>query len=279
MKAAFVDAGGVSTRILYAGDKRNRPLVLLHGYGGTADVWIRNIDALADEFYVVAPDMLGSGFTEKKSFGQRAPQEPTVAHIAALIERLSLDRVCVGGTSYGALIAALTYLSVPQCVDKLVINGSGSAFNSDEQLVTALQRVHAIFKPLVEAPSLDRVREVMEKQCYDPKSVPEEILPVMLTAFSLPGFASVWEEGLLGLMDLDRTADFRILHRLEDLTVPTLVPWGLDDVGASYSSAVEAVARMPNATMVPFERCGHKPMFEHEHKYNQLLREFLKAPS
>ena len=277
MKVGFVDVAGINTRILYEGDESNPPLVLLHGYGGTGDLWIRNIDVLADEFFVVAPDMIGCGFTDKPSFEGKPPQRPAVEHLCGLVEALGLEGLAIGGSSYGALIAALVFLAIPARVEKLIINGSGSAFNTDSELIAALERVHGIFKPLVSAPSLAGIRGVMEKQCYDPKSVPDEILPVTLTAFSLPGFAQVWEEGILGLMDLDKTANYRILHRLEALTVPTLVPWGLDDVGASYDSAVEAVARMPNATMVAFEQCGHKPMFEHEHKYNQLLREFLKS--
>jgi pimeloyl-ACP methyl ester carboxylesterase len=43
-----------------------------------------------------------------------------------------------------------------------------------------------------------------------------------------------------------------------------------------YSSAVEAVKQMPRARLVTFEKCGHKPMFEHPGKYHEELRNFLR---
>jgi pimeloyl-ACP methyl ester carboxylesterase len=43
-----------------------------------------------------------------------------------------------------------------------------------------------------------------------------------------------------------------------------------------YASAVEAVRQMPRARLVTFEKCGHKPMFEHPAKYHEVLRDFLR---
>jgi pimeloyl-ACP methyl ester carboxylesterase len=63
MLMRFIPAGGVPTRCLVAGDPGKPALLLLHGLTLTADVWLRNIDALAADFHVIAPDMLGHGFT------------------------------------------------------------------------------------------------------------------------------------------------------------------------------------------------------------------------
>ncbi len=61
----FIDAGGVRTRYLEAG-QRGKPIVLmLHGTGGSLDTFCANIGAFADHFHVFCIDMLGSGFTGK----------------------------------------------------------------------------------------------------------------------------------------------------------------------------------------------------------------------
>src|SRR5580692_7704709 len=101
-----------------AGKPGAYPVLLLHGYGGTADIWIRNIDALGNEFHVVAPDMLNSGFTDLQAI-DGPPQGPTVAHMLRLADTLGWKNFCPVGTSYGGLIAALLYFAAPGRVNKL----------------------------------------------------------------------------------------------------------------------------------------------------------------
>ncbi|MDD3444696.1 MAG: alpha/beta hydrolase [Zavarzinia sp.] len=275
MKVKFIEIDGVMTRLLVEGKETNMPLLLLHGYGGTADLWFRNIDALSDQFYVIAPDLYGSGFNDKPSLGGKPSHGFAVKHLCALIEKLNLRSLALCGSSYGALIACLTYLAMPERVAKLIINGSGSTFNSDEQLTAGISRVLEVYTPLLKEPTLASVRATMDAHCYDPASVPEEIIPVMLTAYAMPGTFEFWLEGIHAMGNLDNIRPFRILDRLEQIEVETLVLWGRQDKGAIYESAVAAIDRMPNARLFTFENCGHKPMFEHAKTYNDVVRTFL----
>ena len=54
MNIRFIDVNGIRTRVLLAGSEKAYPLLLLHGYGGTADVWCRNMDELGRDFYAIA---------------------------------------------------------------------------------------------------------------------------------------------------------------------------------------------------------------------------------
>lgn len=275
MRVQFVDVDGINTRCLMAGADDAYPLLLLHGYGGTADVWIRNIDALGRDFRVVAPDMICSGFTDFVETGGAPPQGPTVAHLRDLANKLGFGPFCPIGTSYGALIGTLLYFDMPQRVNKLVLNGSGSCFNEDHALVATLERVRTTFLPVMMASSIEGCRKSMIAQAYDPASVPEEILPVMATAYARPGMTDYWSMGLDGLIDLVAGKPFQVRDRLEQVDVDTLVVWGREDRGAIYESGVAGTKRMPRAELLTFEKCGHKPMFEYPDAYNAALREFL----
>jgi pimeloyl-ACP methyl ester carboxylesterase len=272
----FTNVDGIRTRYLTAGREGAYPLLLLHGYGGTADVWIRNIDALASDFRVIAPDMAGCGYTDPIDIGADAPTPHLVRHLTGLVDLLGLERFCASGTSYGGLIASRLYFAMPRRVEKLIINGSGTCFNTEEQLVAALRRVWDGFHPLLADPSIEACRESMAKICFDRSRVPEEILPVMATAYAQPWMLKSWEQGLRGLMNLEATRPHRVFDRLEELDVDSLVVWGREDKGAVYASAVAGVKRMPKAQLVTFERCGHKPMFEYPDAYNEVVREFLQ---
>src|ERR1700709_1418 len=61
----FLDASGVRTRYLHAGDPSKPTLVLLHGSGGHAEAYVRNLEAHAEHFSTWSIDMLGHGYTDK----------------------------------------------------------------------------------------------------------------------------------------------------------------------------------------------------------------------
>jgi len=57
--------GNVGTRVLQSGSS-GTPVVLVHGTGGRADRWVRNLDALAAAGYnAYAFDLPGHGFADK----------------------------------------------------------------------------------------------------------------------------------------------------------------------------------------------------------------------
>ena len=55
------------------------------------------------------------------------------------------------------------------------------------------------------------------------------------------------------MMDLEAARPYRILDRLEQLEVDTLVVWGEDDIRGKIESARAGVARMPRGRLVSFE--------------------------
>ena len=276
MRAKFVDVDGTRTRYLSAGRESAYPIMFIHGFSVPAELWLPNIDALSDEFYVVAPDMVGQGFTHPVEFDGGPPHPKTVKHLCGLADLLGLERFCPIGSSYGALISALLYFEMPDRVNKLILNGSGSCFNTEEQLKVALQRAYDFSKPAITGPKLETCREMLSYAVYDPASLPEALLWMQLMSYAQPWMADAWEAAIGGMMKMEESRPHRILERLEALDVDTIVLQGREDPSGLYDSAVAAVKRMPRARMVTFEKCGHLPNLEHTDAYNRLVREFLK---
>lgn len=270
----FVDVSGAPTRYLVAGDEHAPAVLLVHGLTLTADIWRHNIDALGRDFRVIAVDMLGHGFTRPIA-GQRADIPGKVDHLLRVADSLGLHRFAVSGSSYGALIAANLYLSAPERVSRLVLNGSGSCFSSEADLAGFLARTYANYKPTLTLSSPEMWRERLCGTVFDPASIPPE-LPVLLSlCYAQPWIAACWEETITTMRDSAAFRPYRILERLESINIETLVVWGRDDRGASYDSAATAIKRMPRAQLVAFERCGHLPMLEHPEAYNRLVHDFL----
>ena len=274
MLTRFIDVGGVATRCLVAGDAKAPPLLLLHGVSLTSEIWIRNIDELGQNFRVIAVDLLGHGFTKPKH-DRPARIEEKIEHLEALIDTLGFERLSIGGSSYGGLIAANLVLRRPDRFDRLIINGSGSAFNTEEQLSAFMDRILAGYRPTLAESSPDMWRERLKGTVFDARSVPCELLAVLPLCYAQPWAVPCWEETVQTMRTPERFRPFRILDRLERLDVPTLVVWGHDDKGGIYESAVAAVARMPRAELAAFHNCGHLPMLEHPESYNALLHDFF----
>lgn len=276
MRMQTIDVAATPTRCIIAGEPGKPAVFLLHGLALTGDVWMHNIDALARTHRVIAPDMLGHGFTKPPS---DAPVDipAKVQHLGALADTLGIDRLSLCGSSYGALIASLFFFENKQRVEKLVINGSGSCFNTEEQLVSQVAKLHALYEPTLTQSTPEMWRDRIGNNFFDKSKVPPELLPIAALCYAQPWAAPRWAETMAIMGDAGRFRPFRILERLEQLTPPTLVVWGRDDKGGSLESATAAVKRMPNARLVTFDACGHYPMIEHPAEYNKLVAKFLTA--
>ena len=276
MLTRFVDVNGVATRIMAAGDPKAPALVLLHGLSLTSEIWARNIDALGASFHVVAVDLLGHGFTRPRE-GKPVDIAQKIEHLEALIGAMGLERVSLSGSSYGGLIAANVVLRKRCRIERLVINGSGSAFNTEEQLTAFMERIYASYRPTLAASSPEMWRERLKATVLDARSIPCELLTVLPLCYAQDWAVACWDRTIEIMRDPERFRPFRILDRLEELELPTLVVWGRDDKGGIYESAVAATKRMPRAELVAFENCAHLPMMEHPEKYSALVRRFLGA--
>lgn len=277
MRVSFIDVGGVQTRCLMGGEESAYPILCIHGMTFPADVWLHNIDDLGRDFRVVAPDMLGHGFTNPgRPMGSPIiPQK--VDHICRLADALELEKFCVSGSSYGALIGALVYFKMPDRVDKLIINGSGSAFNTEEQLVPYVERSLKAILPTLTTSSREMWRDTLARSVFDRGTIPEELPYILMTCYAHPWLAGTWEQSMRELMHPETFRPHRILGRLEEIHVDTMVVWGREDPGAVYQSAVDAVKRMPRARLETIEKCGHMVMFERPEAYNVAVRKFLRG--
>ncbi len=276
MLTRFVDVKGVATRVMSSGDASAPTLLLLHGLTLTSEIWTYHIDELGARFHTVAVDLLGHGFTRPRD-GKPVGLAEKVEHLEDLIDVMGLKRVSLSGSSYGGLIAANVVLRKRRPIERLVINGSGSAFNTEEQLTAFMDRIQASYRPTLAESSPDMWRERLKGTVLDPRSIPCQLLTVLPICYAQDWAVPCWDRTIQMMRDPQQFRQFRILDRLGEFNLPTLVVWGLDDKGGNYESAVAATHCMPSADLIAFEQCAHLPMMEQPEKYNAAVRRFLEA--
>jgi pimeloyl-ACP methyl ester carboxylesterase len=275
MRIKFIDVGQVRTRYLDAGD--GEALILLHGVGMSGDVFLPNIGPLSGTFRVIAPDLCGHGFTDSVDFEGEPPPLVMARHVVELAKALGLNSYAVGGSSFGALVAALMYVQAPDSVRRLIIIGSGSVFHPSDEQKRTLRAAMANGLTAMADPTLESCRQRMARIVYDAKTVPEEVFPIQLTFYALPDRMKAYEATIGGTIETMDRPDARVYARLESMALPTLVVTGREDVRASWELTTAGVKRMPNARLQIYEKCGHMPFMEHPERFNRDVAEFLTA--
>lgn len=276
MQVSFLDAQGVSTRFYHAG--KGAPVILLHGVGVAADSWICNIEGLARHSYVVAPDLLGSGFTPPGPYSGGGPPIPyLVQHLCSIIDGLGFSRTSIVGSSLGALVAAHFALEHPERIEKLVFVNSGSLLGTDRELMRrGIDNSRKNGRTAYQNATLESCRARMSNIFVDVSTVPEGMLLMQLTAYALPWALTSYEDRMNGLLaDLDQSSSFVIGNRLNELAMPTMVVWGREDPRGNFETAMQDFRRLPNVKIQIFENCGHMPHIEAPEKFNSVVGEFL----
>lgn len=277
MRASFIDVGGIATRYLHAGEDHGQALLLIHGGGVAADTWLCNIEPLGREFAVYAPDNIGHGFTDAIELGSDLPQPHTTRHLVDFLDTLGIDRFSVAGSSYGALIAGLIYFEIPERVEKLILVGSSSVFDSDENYRKALQGAYDNAARTIGNADLADCRRRMNNAVHDPATVPEGLLLMQLTQYARPDRAAFYVTANRNRVEAQGPIGYRINGRLEEIAVPTLVITGKQDKRTDWRNTEVEARRIADARCVTIDRCGHLPYIEHPERFNELVADFLRT--
>ncbi|EXG82105.1 alpha/beta fold hydrolase [Cryptosporangium arvum] len=117
-----IDVGDVELRVRYGGD--GPPLLLLHGYPETHELWNPIADALAEGFTVVAPDLRGYGessapatVADHSTYGKRAMARDAIA----LMRHLGFETFDVAGHDRGGRVGYRLALDRPAAVRRLTV--------------------------------------------------------------------------------------------------------------------------------------------------------------
>ena len=120
----YIDAGGHRTHYHEAGT--GETVVFVHGSGPGVTGWAnwRNaLPAFAERFHVLAPDVLGFGFSARPA-GAAYGKDIWVDHLLAFLEAKGVHRCHLVGNSLGGALSLALAVREPQMVDRLVLMGA-----------------------------------------------------------------------------------------------------------------------------------------------------------
>ena len=116
-----VRANGIDLHLAEAGPPSGAPVVLLHGFPDSWELWRSQVAALAAAGYrVLAPDLRGFGRTTRPPAVEAYRSRTLVADVTGLLDAGDVERAAVVGHDWGAALAWRVAMFAPDRVERLV---------------------------------------------------------------------------------------------------------------------------------------------------------------
>ncbi len=269
MRQYFVDADGVNTRIVEAGE--GEPLFLLHGIGGHIEAYARNMKSLSKHFRVIAMDMLGHGYTGKPVVPYTLDKYSD--HLLSVIKALSLDEVHLSGESLGGWVSAWFAARHPEYVKTLLLNTPGNIKGKPEVMKKLKD---STLKAVLEA-NEETVRSRLEFLFYDKNFVTEELVESRLNIYIQPEFKEAIHN-IMVLQDWEVRKNYTWETKwTHNITAPTLILMSDHDPTATIEDAEYLQQLIPNSQLRIVYDAGHWPQWEKPEEFHEIQVKFAKG--
>ncbi|MDQ3651955.1 MAG: alpha/beta hydrolase [Acidobacteriota bacterium] len=275
-RSRFIEVEGVRVHYQEAGASDAPPVVLIHGFCASAFVWgdvLLNIAAMG--FRLIAPDLIGFGFSEKPRDGEYTI-DAQARMIVRLMDALRIKRAALVGSSYGGAVAASCALDFPERVERLVLVDPVS--NDDVKNQTLLRLAASPVMGDLVSPLIIDSRRLMRwrmAKVYADGSAPHLVGAERMRAHHLPLRNANAHRAVL--RTLRRWNAGRVEREAHRITQPVLLIWGEDDRDIPLVHGERLHALIPNSRLIVFRGCGHLPQEERPEEFAGLVAGFCKS--
>jgi pimeloyl-ACP methyl ester carboxylesterase len=270
--SVFLDIDGMQVHVRDEGPRDDAsPIVLLHGFGSSLHAWDGWAAALRDRRRVVRLDLPGFGLTGPSPdnlYGLERDMRVTLA----VLDRLGIARVVIGGNSLGGAVAWRMALGAPARVDKLILVDAGGYPQHATSIPIGMRLLRLPGLPWVMQHTLPKslVAQGFRNLFGDPDRVTPEMIERSFELTSREG-------NRRALVDRTRQRTPNTLYeRIPELKLPTLIIWGGRDRLIPPDDAERFHREIAGSVLVMFDDLGHAPEEEDPVRTVAAVKTFLE---
>lgn len=248
-----------------AHDDRGRgpAIVLIHGHPFNRSMWAPQLNALAGDFRLVAPDLPGYGDSAPR--GEKIAMGGLADAVLELLDAIGIERATVVGLSMGGLVAMELGLHHLERVDGVVLAATTAAPVTPEEVQRRRATAASIERDGMLAHVLDMAGHLFGVEARRDPGLLTTVFAMMIhTPPAGPAAA---------LRGRAERPDYASL--LRDLEVPALVIAGDQDGYSTPEITDQLVASLREPEVLRLPGVGHLPNLEEPERFNAALRTFV----
>lgn len=273
MQSAILSINGLSLALSRVGV--GSPLLLLHGFTGSAAEWQELSASLAAEHTLLMPDLIGHGRSAAPSDPARYAMEHVVADLLQLLDHLGLAQVDLLGYSMGGRVALQLAMAAPSRVRHLILESASPGLNDPAERAARVVSDEALATRIEQEGLPWFVDYWAELPLFHSQALLPTATRAALRARRLQGSAHGYAASLRGMGTGRQSSLWGLLPTLQ---LPTLLISGALD--AKYVAIGNEMAKLfPMATHTIVATAGHTIHLEQPELFAKLVLRFLKDGS
>lgn len=249
-------------RIHYLVAGSGRPLVLVHGLGGSSAEWLATIPEYTRRgFRVYAPDLLGHGGSDTPDVDYSISRQVTV--LRQFLDALGIRRPDVVGISMGGWTSVKLAAEDPERLRHLVLlDSAGMTMPVDEA-----RGIAATLVPRTP----EQLQQLMDQLTVNPPRLPGFIARDLLRLVSQRQW--VVRRALASMLTGADVMD----GRLQAVRVPVLLVWGRKDAITPLRTGEAMHRELPRSVLRVLDGCGHVAAYACRAEVTPIVAEFLET--
>jgi pimeloyl-ACP methyl ester carboxylesterase len=237
------------------------PLILVHGFLGSSEMWRPQIKFFKDNFRVIAPAL--PGFGSSSAINSCDSIECMAESIIDLLKKKRIKKFNLLGHSMGGMIVQEIAKITGENIIKLICYGTGPRGNIPGRFET-----------------IDRSREKLKINGL--KDTAHRIAKTWFVEKDKSKYFYLCEEagkqtsieaadnGLVAMKNWDG------VKNLKNIKNETLIVWGDQDKAYNFNQVETLNDNIPNSNLKIIKGCSHNVHLEKPDEFNTIVSEFLK---
>lgn len=264
--AKSINTGGFMTN--YHDEGEGFPVLLVHGSGPGVSAWANwrlVIPVLSKSRRVIAPDMVGFGYTDRPE-GIQYNMKTWAKQAIDLLDALGIEQTDIVGNSFGGALALALAIDHPERIRKVVLMG---AMGVEFPITQGLDDVWGY------EPSVENMKRMITMFVYDKSIATDDLAKMRYEASIEPGF----QESFSAMFPAPRQQWVKAMARTDEeikgIKQPTLIIHGREDEVIPVENSYKLINLIDDAQLHIFGHCGHWTQIEQSARFSQLVDNFL----
>jgi len=267
------------TRAIEAG--KGDLLVLIHGVGGHAEAYSRNIMRLGQYHRAMAIDLAWHGLSDKLPYNNKSIPTYT-AQIVDLLDSLDVQKANIEGESLGGWVGLWFALHHPDRLNKLILNtAAGVRYEPGivpEQPEEGRELLRQRSISAINNPTRETVRKRLEWLMASPDRVTDELVELRYRMYTDPDTRRALTDVFANSFGGGDSRDYQLqVEQLQEIKTPTLVLWTEKNPGAGPEVGKYLASVIPGAQFYCMADAAHWPQWEHPEEHDDVVLKFLRG--